>query len=97
MESMPDSIKISEARSMLTRLDKILRPGEVIQITRRGKIYARLELIAESDRYEEVLKSIDALPEPKGKKQSIAQAHKSFLYGNFLYGSFQGQKLRPGS
>ncbi len=51
-----------------------------MQITRRGKIYARLELIAESDRYDEVLKSIEALPEPKGKKQPIAQAYKSFLY-----------------
>jgi hypothetical protein len=65
---------------MMTRLDKILKPGEVMQITRRGKIYARLELIAESDRYDEVLKSIESLPEPKGKKQSIAQANKSFLY-----------------
>jgi hypothetical protein len=77
---MSDSIKLSEARSLMTRLDKILKPGEVMQITRRGKIYARLELITESDRYDEVLKSIETLPEPKGKKRPIAQAYKSFLY-----------------
>ncbi len=77
---MPDTIKLSEARAKMTRLAKILKPGEVMHITRRGKAYARLELIAESDRYDEVLKSIEALPEPKGKMQSIARSYKSFLY-----------------
>jgi hypothetical protein len=77
---MSQPIKLSEARSKMTRLDKILKPGEVMHITRRGKAYARLELITEPDRYEEVLKSIESLPEPKRKKQSIAQAYKSFLY-----------------
>jgi hypothetical protein len=77
---MAHPLKLSEARSKMTRLDKILKPGEVLHITRRGKAYARLELITEPDRYDEVLKSIEALPEPKGKKQAIAQAYKSFLY-----------------
>jgi hypothetical protein len=77
---MSEPIKLSEARSKMTRLDKILKPGEVMHITRRGKAFARLELITESDRYDEVLKSIEALPEPKGKKLSIAQAYKSYLY-----------------
>jgi antitoxin (DNA-binding transcriptional repressor) of toxin-antitoxin stability system len=77
---MSKPVKISEARSQITRLDKILKPGEVLHITRRGKPYARLELIAKPDRYEEVLKSIEALPEPKGKKQAVAQTYKTFLY-----------------
>ena len=77
---MAHPLKLSEARSKLTRLDKILKPGEILHITRRGKAYARLELITEPDRYDEVLKSIEALPEPEGKKQAIAQAYKSFLY-----------------
>ncbi len=77
---MTQPLKISEARSKMTRLDKILKPGEVLHITRRGKAYARLELIAETNRYDEVLKSIEALPEPKGKKQAVAQSYKSFLY-----------------
>ena len=77
---MSKPVNLSDARSKMTRLDKILKPGEVMQITRRGKAYARLELITEPDRYDQVLKSIEALPEPKGKKQAIAQAYKSFLY-----------------
>lgn len=79
---MVQPLKLSEARSKITRLDKILKPGEVLHITRRGKAYARLELIAEPepDRYADVLKSIEALPEPEGKKKAIAQSYKSFLY-----------------
>jgi hypothetical protein len=77
---MSDAINLSEARAKLTRLDKILKPGEVLHITRRGKAYARLELITETDRYDEVLKTIEALPEPNGKKQAIAQSYKSYLY-----------------
>ncbi len=38
-------IKLSEARSKLTQLDKILKPGEALQITKRGKAYARIELL----------------------------------------------------
>ena len=78
---MPDTIKLSEARSKMTQLDKILKPGEVLQITKRGKAYARLQLITESDRYDEVLKSIEALPDSNGKKRPVAQSYKSFLYG----------------
>ncbi len=77
---MARPLKLSEARSKITRLDKILKPGEVLQITRRGKAYARLELIAELDRFDEVLKSIETLPDPKGKKQAVAQNYKTFLY-----------------
>ena len=75
-------IKLSEARSKLTQLDKLLKPGEVLQISKRGKAYARLELIGDMDRYEAVLKSIEALPEPKDKLRPVAQNYKSILYGS---------------
>ena len=78
---MSDPIKLSEARAKMTQLDKILKPGEVLEITKRGKAYARLQLITESDRYGEVLKSIEALPSSKGKTRPVAQSYKSFLYG----------------
>lgn len=78
---MPDNIKLSEARSKMTQLDKLLKPGEVLCITKRGKAYARLELITESDRYDEVLRSIETLPEPDGKTRPVAQSYKSSLYG----------------
>ena len=78
---MSETIKLSEARSKMTQLDKIIKPGEVLHITKRGKAYARLELITERDRFDEVLDSIEALPEPKGKTRSVAQSYKSLLYG----------------
>jgi antitoxin (DNA-binding transcriptional repressor) of toxin-antitoxin stability system len=74
-------IKLSEARSKLTQLKKILEPGESLQLTKRGKPYARIELIEGMDLYEKTLKSIEALPEPKGKLQRVAQGYKSILYG----------------
>jgi len=75
-------IKLSEARSKLTQLDKLLKPGESLQISKRGKAYARLELVGEMDRYEAVLKSIELLPEPKERLLSVAQNYKSILYGS---------------
>jgi len=74
-------MKLSEARSKLTQLDKLLKPGETLQINRRGKAYARIELIGEMDGYERVLNSIESLPEPKGKLLAVAQSYKSILYG----------------
>ena len=81
---MTDSVskmKLSEARSKLTQLDKLLKPGEALQINKRGKAYARIELIGEMDRYDRVLNSISTLPEPKGKLRAVAQNYKSVLYG----------------
>mgnify|MGYP001619488217 CR=1 FL=1 len=75
-------LKLSEARSKLTQLDRLLKPGEILQITKKGKVYANIELLGEMDLYEAVLNSIEALPEPKGKLQSVAQNYKSFLYGD---------------
>jgi hypothetical protein len=75
-------MKLSEARSKLTQLDKLLKPGEALQVNKRGKAYARIELLGEMDRYDAVLKSIDALPEPKEKLRPVAQNYKSILYGS---------------
>jgi len=75
-------LNLSEARAKLTQLDKIIKPGESLQLTKRGKAYARIELLGKTDRYEEVLKSIEALPEQKEKLRPVAQNYKSKLYGN---------------
>jgi hypothetical protein len=82
MRNSVSKIKISEARSKLTQLDKLLKPGEALQINKRGKAYARIELIGGMDMYDKVLNSIENLPEPKGKLRSVAQNYKSKLYGN---------------
>ena len=82
MKNSASKIKISEARSKLTQLDKLLKPGETLQINKRGKAYARIELIGEMDMYDRVLDSIENLPEPNGKLRSVAQNYKSKLYGN---------------
>jgi hypothetical protein len=40
-------LKLSEARIKLTQLDKLLKPGESLEISKRGKPYARIELLGE--------------------------------------------------
>lgn len=47
-----------------------------------NKAYARIELLGDMDRYETILKSIEALSEPKEKLRPVAQNYKSMLYGN---------------
>jgi len=81
MRNSVSKIKISEARSKLTQLDKLLKPGETLQINKRGKAYARIELVGGTDIYDRVLNSIENLPEPKGKLRAVAQNYKSKLYG----------------
>jgi antitoxin (DNA-binding transcriptional repressor) of toxin-antitoxin stability system len=81
MRNSESKIKISEARSKLTQLHKLLKPGETLQISKRGKAYARIELIGEMDGYDRVLNAIEDLPEPKGKLWAVAQNYKSKLYG----------------
>lgn len=81
MGKVVSKMKVSEARSKLTRLDRLLKPGEALQINKRGKAYARIELIGEADRYDRVLESIESLPGPKGKRRAVAQNYKSILYG----------------
>ena len=81
MRNSISKIKISEARSKLTQLHKLLKPGEALQISKRGKAYARIELIEEMDGYDRVLNAIEDLPEPKGKLRAVAQNYKSKLYG----------------
>ena len=81
---MGDSIltlKLSEARAKLTQLDKMLKSGESLQVTKRGKAYARIELLGDLDPYEKTLELIEALPEPKKKLRPVAQTYKSILYG----------------
>ncbi len=75
------TMKLSEARAKLTQLDKLLKPGEILQISRRGKAYARIELIDESDDYDRVLNAIENLPKPKNKLRAVAQNYKTTLYG----------------
>ncbi len=75
-------MKVSEARSKLTQLDKLLKPGETLRVNKRGKAYARIELIGEMDRYDIVLDSINGLPEPKEKLRAVAENYKSILYGS---------------
>ena len=82
MEEPVSKMKLSEARSKLTQLERLLKPGESLQVTKRGKAYARIELLGEMDRYETVLRSVEALPEPKEKLQPVAQNYKSILYGS---------------
>ena len=81
MRDSVSKMQLSEARAKLTQLDKLLKPGETLQITRRGKAYARIELIGEMDGYDRILNSIESLPEPKEKLRAVAQNYKSILYG----------------
>jgi hypothetical protein len=82
MSNSVSKIKISEARSKLTQLDKLLKPGEALQINKRDKAYARIELLGEIDDYDRVLNAIESLPETEGKLRAVAQNYKSKLYGN---------------
>ncbi len=81
MRDSVSKMQLSEARAKLTQLDKLLKPGETLQITKRGKAYARIELIGEMDGYDRILNSIESLPEPKEKLRAVAQNYKSILYG----------------
>lgn len=74
-------MKLSDAKANISKLDKLLQPGQFIQITRKGKKYARIELSEEVDRYEAVLNAIESLPEPKGKLQPVARNYKSIFNG----------------
>ena len=80
MKDSVSKMKLSEARSKLTQLDKLLLPGETLQINKSGKPYARIELIGEMDDYDRVLNSIKSLPEPKEKLRAVAQNYKTKLY-----------------
>ena len=75
-------LKLSEARIKLTQLEKLLKPGESLEISKRGKPYARIELLGGADRYEQILATIEALPEPSEELQPIAENYKSILYGS---------------
>ena len=91
MRNSVSKINISEARSKLTQLDKLLKPGEALQINKRDKAYARIELLGEMDGYDRVLNAIESLPETKGKLRAVAQNYKSKVIGSRFGGStFKG-------
>ena len=75
-------LNLSEARIKLTQLDKLLKPGESLLVNKRGKPYARIELLGNIDKYEQVLESIEALPEAPPELLSVAENYKSILYGS---------------
>jgi len=81
MERKMLKLSVSDARHKLTKLEEILRPGDFLQITRRGKAYARIKLEGDLDPYEEVLKSIESLPEPVEPLRPVARNYKKLLYG----------------
>jgi hypothetical protein len=81
MEKKIHKLSVSDARHKLTRLEEILRPGEILQITKRGKPYARIKLEGDVDPYEEVLKLIESLPEPDKPLRAVARNYKGLLYG----------------
>jgi hypothetical protein len=72
-------LKLSEARIKLTQLDKLLKFGESLEVSKRGKPYARIELLGDVDRYEQVLESIEALPEPFEELLPVAENYKFLL------------------
>jgi hypothetical protein len=53
-------------------------------VNKRGKPYARIELLGNIDKYEQVLESIEALPEAPQELLSVAENYKSILYGSDL-------------
>jgi antitoxin (DNA-binding transcriptional repressor) of toxin-antitoxin stability system len=75
------TLNVGEARSKLTQLDKLLKPGESLMVNKRGKAYARIELLGDSDPFEKALELLEALPEPEEKLRPLAQNYKSILYG----------------
>jgi len=81
MEKKILKLSVSNARHKLTRLEEVLRPGEFLQITKRGKPYVRIKLERDVDPYEEVLKSIESLPEPDKPLRTVAKNYKKLLYG----------------
>ena len=75
-------MKLSEARIKLTQLEKLLKPGESLEVSKRGKPYARIELLGDVDRYEQILATIEALPEPLEELLPVAENYKFILYGS---------------
>jgi hypothetical protein len=75
-------LNLSEARTKLTQLDKLLKPGESLLVNKRGKPFARIELLGNIDKYGQVLESIEALPEAPQELRPVAENYKSILYEN---------------
>ncbi|MBI5379393.1 MAG: hypothetical protein HZA23_04475 [Nitrospirae bacterium] len=70
---------VTEVRKDLTRLDKILKVGETVEVYRRKKPYARIELVGIQDPYDHVLEAIKSLPEPsRGRRRAVAELNKRY-------------------
>lgn len=81
MEDSAPTIKINKARPKLTRLDRLLEPGEMLPISRRCKAYACIELIDETDTYGRIPNIIENLPQPLNNLQAVAQNDKITFFG----------------
>ncbi|MGA1842556.1 MAG: hypothetical protein ACMUIU_18230 [bacterium] len=73
-------LSISETRNKITQLDKLIGPGDVLEVTKKGKPYAIIRLIQDEDLYEKVSRLINSLPKGHGKPESIAENYKKLLY-----------------
>jgi len=81
MEDSAPTMKINKARPKLTRLDKLLEPGEILPISRRFKAYACIELIDETDTYRRIPNVIENLPEPRNNLRAVAKNDKITFFG----------------
>lgn len=73
-------LNISETRNKITQLDKLIKPGDVLEVTRKGKPYAIIRLIQDEDPYEKVLNLINSLPETDESPKHGAENYKKLLY-----------------
>jgi len=73
-------LSISETREKITQLDKLMKPGDILEVTRNGKPYVIIQLTQDENPYENVLKLIDSLPEGKGELKNVAENYKNILY-----------------
>ena len=73
-------LNISETRNKITQLDKLIEPGDILEVTKKGKPYAMIRLIQDEDPYERVSRLIDSLPKGHGKPKRIAENYKKLLY-----------------
>lgn len=73
-------LNISETRNKITQLDKLMEPGDILEVRRKGKPYAIIKLIQEEDPFERVLKLVNSLPEDNGESKHVAENYKNHLY-----------------
>ncbi len=80
MKPMP----VSLVREHLTHLEKVMEPGEVLEVCRRGRPYFEIKLAGPKkgeDPYEILDRALKHLPPARGKKKDIARRADEYLYG----------------